>query len=304
VLEAPLHAHVLVRTPDGRLTELVHGDLIGRVWTAALQLNDGRVSEAHAMVSLREGRLELIALRGAFAVDGQPLPRVALSVGLRVQLARGIELEVVDVRLPDAVLGVEGPSLARQALPGVCSVVADPAPRLAQGFREDAAACIWTTGDGWMIRRPDGASVPLRGGDTLVAGGQTLQFVDIALHAAGPAATRRRGEVDSPVTIVAHFDTVHVHRAGEPAVTFSGKQAQLISELVACGGPLGWSALTEELWSDEEDPALRRSRLDVLLTRIRRKLRAGGVRADLVRTDGAGMVELFTYPYDTVENNT
>ena len=50
-----MHAHAILRDPQGHHHELVHGDVIGRVWSAALQLDDGRVSEAHAMVSLREG---------------------------------------------------------------------------------------------------------------------------------------------------------------------------------------------------------------------------------------------------------
>ena len=78
---APSHATVYLLTPDGEEHALIPGDLIGRMHTAALHLDDGRVSEAHAMVSLRDGSLRLLSLRGGFSVGrgsrraGTPTPR-------------------------------------------------------------------------------------------------------------------------------------------------------------------------------------------------------------------------------------
>lgn len=46
-----------------RRVDRAPGDLIGRLPGAALQIADPRVSEAHAMVSLRAGELVLLALR-------------------------------------------------------------------------------------------------------------------------------------------------------------------------------------------------------------------------------------------------
>ncbi len=306
-----MHAHVLLRDPDGREHELVPGDLVGRVWSAALQVDDGRVSEAHAMVSLREGQLHLIALRGALAVDGKPLSQVPLRPGEQVHLARGIALEVVEVHLPPDVLGVEGPDLPRQVLPGVCSILLDPVPpghpnagpRVARGWREDAPLRIWTTGDRWMARDAGGAR-PLVAGDEIEVGGHPLRFVAIPLRDAGPRTTRRHGDLEAPVRIVAQFDTVHLHRDGAPPLVLCGLQARLVSELVACGGPISWTALSEELWPDEREVYIRRGRLDTLLSRVRRRVRAAGFRADLVRSDGAGTVELLLYANDRVEDRT
>ena len=42
------------------------------MWSAALHLDDPRVSEAHAMVSIRGSELKLLALRGRFQIDGLP----------------------------------------------------------------------------------------------------------------------------------------------------------------------------------------------------------------------------------------
>lgn len=306
-----MHAQVLLRDPDGRDHELVPGDIVGRVWSAALQVDDGRVSEAHAMVSLREGQLHLIALRGGLAVAGKPLSQVPLRPGERVELARGIAIEVVEVHLPADVLGVEGAELPRQVLPGVCSVLFDPpspgqpapAPRVARGWREDAPLRIWTTGDRWMARDTLGPR-QIAAGDEVEVRGHVLRFVAIPLLDAGPRTTRRHGDLEAPVRIVAQFDTVHLHREGAPPLVLCGLQARLVSELVACGGPVAWAVLSGELWPQEDDPQVLRGRLDTLLSRVRRRVRAAGFRADLVRSDGAGTVELLLYANDQVEDRT
>lgn len=299
-----MHAVARIRDGGGVVHELVHGDLIGRVWSAALQINDGRVSEAHAILSLREGELRLLGLRGAFAVNGRPMSDLALAAGQRIQLARGVELEVIDVHLPDRVLGVEGNGLPQQALPGVCSLIADPMPRLTRGWRDDAAWSLWSTGEGWMARCATGEVRPVDAGEQLDVGGHAVTLIDIPLRHAGPSATRRAGEFDAPITLVARFDTVDLQRGDEIAVRLSGKAARLISELVAIDGPVPWGVLSTELWPDEPEPMIRRSRLDVILTRIRRRLRAAGVRDDLVRSDRSGQIELFLHPHDAVVDRT
>ena len=299
-----MRAYATVRSPDGRLHELIHGDIIGRLGSAALSLDDGRVSEAHAMVSLREGELRLIALRGAFAVEGRPTGEATLCAGLEVQLARGLSLRVEEVVLPDWILGVEGGGLPRQALPSVCSIRTDPELRVVRGWAEGAAAWVWSTGDGWRARPSGGEAAPIAVGDSLPVAGHALRLVAIPLSAAGQAITRQGGGVDAPLRIVACFDTVHLHREREPVITLSGLMARVLSELVALGGPVSWSVLAGQLWPGEPDHGAVRARLDVLLSRLRRKLREGRVRADLVRMDGAGQVELLLYPHDVVEDRT
>ena len=299
-----MNAAVTLRGPDGLVHELVPGDIIGRTWAAALLINDGRVSEAHAMVSLREGELQLVGLRGGFAVDGRPLSQATLLPGMQVQLARDVVIEVLSVRLPDRVLGIEGRTLARQALPGVCSVVVDPGPRLVRGWVEDAAAHLWWADEGWWARAPGGEARAVAAGDVLLAGAEALVLVDLPLRAAGPLATRRSGEFDAPLTVVARFHTAHIQRDGAVIVSLSGQSARVISELVSLGGPVGWVTLSELLWPELSDPALRRPRLDVLLSRLRARLRAAGVRDDLVRSDGAGQVELLIHPRDTLVDET
>lgn len=299
-----MHPHVLLRTGDGTVHELVPGDIVGRQPTVALPLDDGRVSEAHAMVSLRGGQLLLLGLRGAFAVDGKPLDRVALRPELVITLAPGVELTVDDVVLPDEVLGVEGPDLALRALPGVASIHTAPTLRLVRGWDERAALQVWSTGDVWRVRDRDGQSRALCAGDVLDADGLSLRFVAIPLSGAGQTITRRGGGVAEPLRIVATYDSVHIHRQGRVALHLGGMLARLLSELVSFGGPVGWRVLAQELWPVEDEPDVVRSRLDTNLSRLRRKLRQAGLRTDLVRTDGTGQLELVAYPGDEIEDRT
>lgn len=295
-------ARAIVRDPAGREFDLGHGDLVGRLATAALPLDDGRISEAHAMVSLREGQLQLLPLRGALAVGRDNVPHVALAPGLRVTLAPGVALDVVEVWLPDAVLGVEAPSLPRQILPSVASLLAEPALRLVRGWREGAPVHLWNDGAAWTLRTAQGTR-PVAAGDVVHVGVHVVRFVELPLGEAGRSATRQR--LDAPLRVVAHYDHVQIHRDGRTALVLGGRPARLIGELVACECPVGWEALAAALWPEAADDApLLRSRLDVVLSRIRGKLRAAGIRADLVSTDGAGTVSLVLGAADRVEDHS
>jgi hypothetical protein len=59
-----------------------------------------------------------------------------------------------------------------------------------------------------------------------------------------------------------------------------------------------------ELWPDEADATLLRKRFDVLLGRLRARLREARIGADRVRTTGTGQVELLLLPGDVVEDLT
>jgi hypothetical protein len=299
-----MRAYVALRAPDGGIHELVHGDIVGRLWSAAMPLDDARVSEAHAMVSLRERELRLIALRGGLALEGRPVNEVVLRAGVEIMLARGLTLAVQGVHLPGCVLALEGPRLVRQVLPPVASLVVDGGLRLVAGYVEHARAWIWCTGASWRARTWDGPARTLEPGDVLALGGEQVRAVAVPLDDAGQPATRAGGGVEAPLRIEANFDTVHLHREGAAVVVLGGMQARIVSELVALGGPAHWTVLAGLLWPRDPVPETVRSRFDVALSRLRRKLRDARVRTDLVHTDGAGQVELLLYPHDAVEDRT
>jgi len=283
---------------------LGHGGIVGRLPSAALHLDDGRVSEAHAMVSLREQSLKLISLRGRFAVDDVPLKEVTLAAGLDIELARGLFLHVIDVVLPDEVLGIEGAGLTRQAVPPVASIVDDGGLRLSAKWVEHALDHVWSYGSVWRMAEGAGQARTVQPGATVQLNGQTLSFVAIPLRETQRTPTRRFGGISSPLHIIAAFDTVHFRRDGAVALALGGIQARTVSELVSVDGPIHWNALAAALWRDRADPMVLRPRLDVTLARVRRRLREAGIRSDLIRADGAGSIELFLQPGDRVEDRT
>lgn len=295
-----MRANVRLLLSDGRSEVLGPGDIIGRMWSATLRLDDPHVSEAHALVSLRGQALKLLALRGRFLVNGQPLTEVDLAEGQRLSLSPETELLVAEVALPQWVLGLEAKGLPRQALSATCSLVAWPHPRLVPGAQANADAVLWSTGEAWMVRPRGEASEPLVPEQRVQIGGLELLPVRIPLAHAGQAHTRHG--VDSPLHIIARFDTVHIQRAGSAPLVLSGLHARLISELIAIGGPVSWEGLAAELWADDVEREQLRRRWDVNLVRLRHRLRDAGVRPDLVQSSRLGLVELVLHPLDTVED--
>lgn len=304
-------AYVRVLAPDGTEWLLGHGDLIGRLPTAALPIDDGRVSEAHGLVSLRAGEWKLLALRGVFAIDGQVVREATLEAGLDIELAPGLSLQVLAVELPDRMLAIEGPGLPRQILTGACSLVVEPRLMLLGRYREDALAHLWSHGQAWRVRLRGEPARDLQAGDRFVVAGHEITAVWVPVDRAGAAGTRVEGSLAMPLRIVASYDTVHVHLHGAgqgpgagPPVALDGISARILSELVAMRGPVAWEVLAGEIWRDEPDRAQLRRKWDISLVRLRRRLRQGGIRPDLVRAGGTGQVELWLYAGDSVDDRT
>lgn len=299
-----MRAAVRFRLPEGSTAELGPGDLIGRLGSAALLLDDPRISEAHAMVSLRRGDLYLLSLRRLVGLRGKPVSEVLLQPGQVIELAEGLPLTVEAVSKPARVHALRAAGLGVRPLGQVASVVAGPPLRLLGRFVPGAAAHLWSTGvDEWRLRIGEGPARPISIGDTFSAAGRAFSVCAIDLDDAGHDSTLVGG-LDAPIRLVAHYDGVEIHRANRPVVTLGGIGARLISELVAFGGPVAWDVLARELWRDEADPAELRHRWDVALGRLRSRLREAGVRADLLRSDGGGQLQLVLYDGDRVDDRT
>lgn len=292
-MEVPLRAYVRVRDPAGAEWELGHGDLVGRLPWAGLVLDDPRVSEAHAMISLRGEQLQLVALRRPVRLDGQRLGEITLAAGQRVEFAEGVEVTVLEVVLPDRVASISGDDLALQVLAPAVSLWTKPRPRVVPVIDPGADAWLWRVGEQWRVRvTTDTAPTLLRAGEAFVVDGRRFELGLVPLQSAAGARTAV-GAVDAPLRIVARYDTVHIVRDGLPTVILAGLQARLISELVATRQPIGWHALVQELWPQlAEDSHGQRRRLDMTLLRLRRRLEAEGIRTDLVAALGTGLLEL------------
>lgn len=293
-------AHVRLRLPDGGSTTLSPGDIIGRMASAALVLDDPRVSECHALLSLRGAELQLLALRGMFAVNGEPATKAALAAGQVLAFADGLELHVEQVQLPEALPALEGDGLPRQVLAGSSSLYTGPPPRLVPGTARDAQAWIWSTGSRWRLRLGEAPPRELVAGEPFRLDGRGFVLGAIQVERAGVDATLAQGRVGETLELVVSWDTARITRAGRPPVVIGGLSARILSLLAEVDTALSWEGLARELWSADMDRDSLRRRLDVALSRLRARLRASGVRTDLVRATGAGHLELVRYPGDVV----
>lgn len=297
----PMRAAVELELPDATTVELVPGDIIGRLWTAAAWIPDPRISEAHAMISLRGPSLKLMALRGRFSVGNSPLTELELAAGQRIWLASDLSVSVAKVTVPEAVMALEGDGLPRQVLSGVASLELSGRPRLRRGARRDAAAMLWSDGTLWRLRIGE-EEREVEGGESFVVGGQTFRLVSVTLSERD-GATRQQGGVAAPLRIEARHDTAHISRDGAVVLRLVGAQARLMSELVLIGGPAPWGIVAREVWSDVPSTHALRRRWDICVSRIRRRLREARVRSDLIKADGKGNYELLLHPGDTLVDN-
>lgn len=290
---------VILRTADGLEHTLFHGDIVGRLWSAALHVNDGRVSEAHAMVSHRGHELKLLSLRGKFRVAGEVVRDVVLAAGQSIELAPGVTVEVVSVQPPSEVLAIRAPGLGARVVGGVVSLRGGSEPSIRAGWVRDSVQ-VWPTGDGWM-RAAEGGPMPITDGSAWTVDG--VEFTANLLDQ-GAARPTEDGGQRARLKIVARYDSVHLHNLTTGGtLVISGRSARLISELVILGQPVDWNALAVELWGSTDRDVLRR-RWDMQLSRLRRKLRVAGIRPNLVHADGTGLVQLVLGAHDETVDET
>ncbi len=291
-------AYVRLKLEPDRVVDLGPGDIIGRLHSATLRLNEPEISEAHAMVSLRGEQLVLLALRGLLSVGGRPTAMAVLRPGAVILLSRSRSILVVGVELPDEVLALEGagmgaPEVLRRS---TYSLQMDgTALRVTPRFLPEALAHLWSTPEGWFFQEGSAAPRSVQAGDALMEG---ARLVALPLERGGVAPTSQVGGLFAPMRIIARYETVHFHREGQLPVQISGLPARLLSELVGFASPTPWRLLAEQLWPGVSDPTTLRQRLDRSLAKLRHKMRKSGLRADLVRASGSGDYELLLYPGD------
>ncbi len=299
-----MHANASVVTSTGIEAELRPGDLVGRLWSAALRLDDPRISEAHALVTLRGTKLVLQALRGPLSLDSVPVSEVVLRPGLVLELCEQLSIRVQAVSLPERVLAIEGlgpdPMLLSAS---VYTFKLEPQPTMVPRYEPVGAAWLWTSEQGWTLQ--NGAQLPVAvvAGEEHRVGRTTLKVVEVPLASSATTATRLSGRGHPALRILARHDTVLIHPEGRPVVSVSGLPARILSDVMCIGIPVAWSVIAAEIWS-EDDPAVLRQRWDRNLSLLRAKLREARIRRDLVRSDGTGNVEAVLMPGDVVVDET
>ncbi len=285
----------------GPPVRLAPGGWIGRSPSAPLSFDDPMVAEAHAFVSLRGTGLRLLALRGRFSLGGRHTQDAELLVGRRFVLAPAVHLEVLAVALPETVLGLEPPAGRRFVPPPVVSFVGPGIPKA--GASPDAEAILWTSEDAFVLRRRGQPDQRLLPGDMFTVAGQGWRVVEIPTAAAALPNTTPGSSHLVPLVIAVRYDTVHIRVEGR-TVPLDGMPARIVTELALAAVPVEWHLLAQGLWPDETDRARLRMLWDGAMGRLRRNLRARGIRPNLVRTDGLGLVELLLGPEDLVQDET
>ena len=286
---------------SGEVSALGPGEFIGRSEMAALFLDDPRISEAHAMVSLREGALKLLALRGRFRLGQEVLTEVTLREGMTLELAPGVEIVCDQVELPRMLLGVHFEGMPPLTLTGTMSVHAGPPPRLTRGYDPEGQAVLWSVGERWRVRARGQQPRGLAAGDVLEVGGLELEAIAVPLGQA--AHTNTRSGLRAPLSLVCLSEVVRIERGGEPDVLVSGIPGKILAALLRRGLAASWREITASVWPGDAsmESALRR-RFDAGLSRLRAQLaHVSEAGEELITLDGTGLLVLQLGDQDRAE---
>jgi hypothetical protein len=296
-----LRAYALFKLGVGEdVIEVAPGEFIGRSDLATVCVDDPRVSEAHAMVSLRGHSLKLLALRGRFMVDGKVSSEVSLGQGVEIELARGLKLQCLGVSLPSALPGVEIDGMPPFLLTGTMTFYLETPIRVTNGFDPRGDMIFWAVGNRWRasIGREPAREVAI--GDRIEHNGVTLQITSHPIQNASQTATKM--SLRLPMTLYNLRSAVRIEREGEPPLLVSGIPGKIFAALLGNEQTMDWRSIAACVWPGDVSlqSALRR-RFDAGLARLREKLDSLTTDGEeLVRLDGAGMLTLALTAQDRI----
>lgn len=285
---------VLLDTPDGERHRLHAGELIGRGVRCALSFTDPRISEAHAMLSLRNGGFWLLGLRGTVWNGRRWGPEVEVTPHQELRLADGVTLRVHEVDLPTTLLALEGIGddpliLTHDTL----SLRASPFAMRA-GFDGDADAWIWSSEGHWLLRDASGDIRVLEIGLPIQLGANRLTVVGVPLQAGQAGQTIRQRAAHPPLDIEVGMQQTSV-RCGSRSVVLIGRSHDIFRLTAVLtrdkGEPVHWSDIAGRIWRVNATPDNwyhNRARLGT-------KLKNAGMPGDLVQMD-RGLVSLALRP--------
>lgn len=299
--------------PQRQSVVSVHpGSLIGRLTTAAIHIPHPRISEAHALVSLRGNRLKLLALRGKLRCGGEAVRSVLIEQGAQIELAEGVLLFVEDVYIPPSTLmlcGVKDGPIELVAATYSLIPDADSARslRLVPEYVDGAGGYLWVSAGTLWIGQAGAEPEMITVGRTYSIGRCVIQVINMPLSGTIDTVTNLADppleDTSDTLVVTARYTSVHIHHRGNTCV-ISGRPANLISELVRFGGkPVPWEVVAQEIWGGGDRMQLRQN-LDRTLQRLRERLRETGIREGLVAPDGTGNLDLVLQPGDRLLDET
>ena len=288
-------ARVRLSLADGSSAMLAHGELIGRLESAAWRINRPTISQAHAIVVHRDADLYLVSLRRLLVLKERRLNEVCLRSGQQIALAQDVLITVDEVAIPDDRAVLESRALGPCLLPPVSSIFAGTPPRLVPRFDPTADAHVWFTGAGWKVHVDDKVRDLVIGDRFFV--GESFQLTKRNLAGFHEAQQTMPGGI-LPVHIVIKKDLVELHH-GEKMLMMTGSEARIVAELAAFRGPVAWGLLAKELWPSATGSDLL-EHWSVCLRQIALKFKGAGIRSSLIARRGS-QIQLDLRPGDQVE---
>lgn len=281
-------------------TAVSPGEFIGRSDLAALCLDDPRVSEAHALISLRGGCLKLLALRGRFSVRGEVVAEAMLEPGLVIGFAPDLLVTCETISLPAQLVGVKVGGLPAMTLMGTTSFRLRESPKVLQGFDPGAELVFWPMGEQWRARVEGEDARTVVFGDTFEAGGRPVEIITVDLKHAAQTSTKLG--LRPPMRLHCADRRVRVEREGEQPVFIAGVPGRIFHSLLSRDLSATWRDVVSDVWPGDAstETALRR-RFDAGLARLRGRIEELTGRDDFFQLDGTGLVIVALNESDSVE---
>lgn len=279
------------------------GEFIGRSDVAAMCLDDPRISEAHAMVSLRDDGLKLLALRGRFRIDGKVTMSTTLKPGLLIELAQGVDILCESVTTPDALLGVSVPGLPNLILTGTMTLDVQGVPSFKRGFDAQGDAVFWSVGTQWRVSLQGGPAQVLETGAQITCRGVVCTIISVPLDQAKLARTHNN--LGTPSVFCCMNEVVRIQRVTMPVVVVGGIPGKILASLLRHGGAVRWQDVIDDVWpGDLSSLSVLRRRFDAGLGRLREQCRQTLTQGeDFITLDGAGTLTVHLGEHDRVEHH-
>lgn len=242
--------------PGEAIVRALPGQVVGRGMFAAVPVPHARVSEAHAVLSLRSSLL-LLGARGDLSVDGQVVRRVELRAGQVIALLPDLaaRLEVLRVDQAPEFLGLSVDGGAPVAIPPIEEGYAllDGKPVAAK----TRPARFWSAGEDWYVL-PDGEDPSaLEVGAEWQVEGHTVQLCNLLPPKLVSTETLAP---NMPVysTLKAVKDAVgyRVDAYGTDGQVFDllgGQPGNILGQLLTSVGPRPWTEIAAPMWEAQAD---------------------------------------------------